>query len=277
MRRRRVLCLLRGTAASAVLVALASTAQADSVAKLVDALNASRSFKVRVQAASLLARLRDPRASEALVGASASDPEPVVRSLALKLLSKSALSERMAVQTARQACGRAQRDSDASVRRHAAACLSELDHAVPAAPRLVTRPAPRNAVTTVAIGAIGDRTGRASRVLRERMRAQMLSLLGREPRVTIGDASGEVSFLVDGTISKLSLSLGGPDVEAVCAIELVVSRPPRGIVTVASGEASVQKPRAHYQPILRDRMELEAMENAVRSAHENLARFLAAQ
>jgi hypothetical protein len=276
MRRRRVLCLLRGLAAGAAVMLLAQDARADAVAKLVDALNNSRSFKVRVQAAALLGRLRDPRASEALVRASASDPEPVVRSLTVKLLSRGALDDRVAPQIAKQACSRAQRDSDASVRRYATTCLVDLERAVPT-PRPTTHAAPRNASTTVAIGAIGDRTGRASRALRERMRAEMLSLLGREPRVIIGDAGGEVAFLVDGTISKLTLSQGGADVEAVCAIELVVSRPPRGIVTVASGEASVQKSRTHYQPLLRDKMEVEAMENAVRSAHENLSRFLAGQ
>jgi hypothetical protein len=129
----------------------------------------------------------------------------------------------------------------------------------------------------VAIGVIGDRTGRASAALRERMRAEMRALLSRQSRIQLSDGTAGVTFLVDGTISRLSLSQGGPDVEATCAVELVVSRPPRGIVTVASGEAIVQKPRAHYRAILRDKMEVEAMENAVRSAHENLATFLEGQ
>jgi hypothetical protein len=154
----------------------------------------------------------------------------------------------------------------------------ELERALsPPAPRAAGRPTRAAGPTTVGIGGIGDRTGHASRALRDRMRAQIRSLLEREPSLQLLDGNANVAFLVDGTISKLALSQGGPDVEAVCAVELVVSRGDRGIVTVASGEAIVQKPRSHYQPMLREHMEQEAMENAVRGAHENLARFLAAQ
>jgi hypothetical protein len=222
----------------------------------------------------LLARLRDPRASEALSRASASDPVAIVRAVALRQLAKSALAERAPLQTARQALERALADSEPSVRRQAAASLAELERS-PA--RAASRPAARSGPTTVAIGVIGDRTGRASTALRERMRAEMRALLSRQSRIQLSDGTAGVTFLVDGTISRLSLSQGGPDVEATCAVELVVSRPPRGIVTVASGEAIVQKPRAHYRAILRDKMEVEAMENAVRSAHENLAAFLEGQ
>lgn|SRR6185436_8363078 len=273
MRRRGLLCLLRGlVVAGAGWFPWRLLMAADAVARLVDALYGARSFKVRVQAAVLLARLRDPRASEALSRASASDPVPIVRAVALRHLAKSALADKAALQTARQALNRGLADPEASVRRQAATSLAELDRA--AGPRARAQP---RGPTTVAVGAIGDRTGRASRALRERMRAEMRALLGRQASIQLIDSTSTVSFLVDGTISRLSLEQGGRDVEAVCAVELVVSRPPRGIVTVATGEAIVQKPRRQYQPLLRDHMEIEAMENAVRSAHENLARFLESQ
>ena len=276
MRRRRLLCLLRGLAAAgASALPWRMVVAADAVARLVDALYGARSFKVRVQAAVLLARLRDPRASEALSRASAADPVPIVRAVALRQLAKSALADRAPLQTARQALERALADSEPSVRRQAAASLAELERS--AGPRASSRPAARSGPTTVAVGVIGDRTGRASPALRERMRAEMRALLSRQSRIQLSDGTAGVTFLVDGTISRLSLSQGGPDVEATCAVELVVSRPPRGIVTVASGEAIVQKPRSHYRAILRDKMEVEAMENAVRSAHENLATFLEGQ
>jgi hypothetical protein len=246
---------------------------ADQVARLVDALDGARSFKVRVQAAVLLARMRDPRAVEALSRASAADPVPIVRAVALRQLAKSALADRAPLLTARQALNRAMGDAEAMVRRAATSSLAELDRAG----RGSGRPPPRSGPTTVAVGSIGDRTGRASAALRERMRVEMRTLLSRQSRIQLIDGTSGVSFLVDGTISRLALNQGGPDVEAVCAVELVVSRPPRGIVTVASGEAIVQKPRSHYQAVLRDKMEQEAMENAVRSAHENLARFLEGQ
>jgi hypothetical protein len=278
MRRRRCLCLLRGLAAAVTLtVAAGSVSAADAVAKLCDALGSSHSFKVRVQAAALLGRLHDPRAGQALVRASASDPSAPVRGLALKLLAKRAIADRASVPIARQAMSRALGDDDAGVRRQAAAALVELERTISSPARTPGRPARAEGPTTVAIGVIGDRTGHASRALRDRMRAEMRSLLAREPRLQLLDGEANVAFLIDGTISKLTTSQGGPDVEAVCAVDLVVSRGARGIVSVASGEATVQKPRSHYQPILREHMEQEAMENAVRGAHENLARFLAAQ
>src|SRR3954451_15931003 len=126
MRRRRWLCLLRGLAAAAALVLFTGSVSADAVGKLVDALGSSHSFKVRVQAAALLGRMREPRAGQALVRASAADPSPAVRGLALKLLAKSALADRVPVPVARQAMSRALEDGDAGVRRQAAAALVEL-------------------------------------------------------------------------------------------------------------------------------------------------------
>jgi hypothetical protein len=276
MRRRRLLCLLRGLAAGA----LASwhgplLLAADQVGRLVDALVGARSFKVRVQAAVLLARLRDPRAVEALSQASASDPVAIVRAVALRQLVKSALADRSPLAVARQAAQRALADPEALVRRQAATSMADIDRSGGGRPS--TRPSPRRGPPTVGLGVIGDRTGRASPALRERMRAEMRSLLARQSTIQFMDGTAGLSFLIDGTISRLTFSQGALDVEAVCAVELLVSRPPRGIISVASGEAMVQKPRSHYQAVLRDKMEQEAMENAVRSAHENLATFLAGQ
>jgi hypothetical protein len=273
MRRRKALCLLRGLAALAVASFPGrQLLAADQVARLVDALNGSRSFKVRIQAAVLLARLRDPRAADALARASLSDPVAIVRATALRQLAESALADRAPRLTARLTVERALKDPESVVRRQATTSLAELDRAAGSRSRQA-----RTGPTTVAIGAIGDRTGHASPALRERMRAQMRSLLAGQSSIQLIDGTTGVSFLVDGTISRLNLNQSGFDVEAVCAIELVVSRPPRGIVTVASGEATVQRRRSRSAALLRDQMEAEAMEHAVRSAHENLARFLEGQ
>jgi hypothetical protein len=96
--------------------------------------------------------------------------------------------------------------------------------------------------------------------------------------ITLQEAvDGDVSFILDGSIRKLTMSSLRTDMEATCAIELILSKPSRGILMVASGEASVQKPRGQYRPHQRDAMQLEAIAHAVRSAHENLAEFLAKQ
>jgi hypothetical protein len=110
------------------------------------------------------------------------------------------------------------------------------------------------------------------------MKSEIIGNLRREPHVSVAEgAAGPISYVVDGTIARLEHTTRGTDVESLCAVELVVSRPPRGIVLVASGEAAVQKPRTQFRPVLAEPMLFEALMHAVRSAHENLARFLAAQ
>jgi hypothetical protein len=248
----------------------------DAVGRLVDALGSARNFKVRVHAATLLARLKDPRSLPALVWAAGQDPHPVVRATAVRLLAKVARGDLAAAQQARPAIGRALSDREAIVRRQASASLAELDRSFPTAPRPVAR-APGGA-TVVAVGSVGDRTGRAPRALRERMRSQMVALLQREPRIQLAAVTAPgVAFLIDGTIARLSVGPSARDVEAVCAVEMVVSRPPRGIVTVASGEAIVQRPRTQYHPSFAESMQAEALDNAVKSAHESLAQFLKGQ
>jgi hypothetical protein len=166
-------------------------------------------------------------------------------------------------------------DRDPSVRRQAGAALSALDRSFPVA---APRPPVRSTGTVVALGTVADRTGHASRAFRERVRAQMLSLLQREPRIQVAALNDPgVGFIVDGTIARLQVGQNGPGLEALCAIELVVSRPPHGIVTVATGEATVEIPRAHFHQTTADRMQDEALDGAVRSAHDSLIQFLRAQ
>src|SRR5690349_14065314 len=105
-RRESLLCGLAAIVAVGLGSRSARAAQ-EAVSKLVDLLSTSPSFKVRVQAASILGRMKDPRAAQALVRASSSDPHPLVRVLALRLLAKNAASDRNAAPVARVAFTRA--------------------------------------------------------------------------------------------------------------------------------------------------------------------------
>jgi hypothetical protein len=249
----------------------------DAVASVIEALVSSRNFKVRAHAAALLARLDDPRALTALIDATADDPHPAVRGAAVRLLARVARRDLAAAQRVRPVIGRGMSDRDPSVRRQAGAALAALERSFPFTPP--RSPAARSAGTVVALGTVADRTGHAPRAFRDRVRAQILSLLGREPRLQVAadiNAPG-VGFVVDATIARLQVGQNGPGLQAVCAIELVVSRPPRGIVTVASGEATVEIPRARYHQSTADHMQDEALDSAVKSAHESLIQFLRAQ
>jgi hypothetical protein len=182
---------------------------------------------------------------------------------------------------ARDVITRAQTDRAPVVRTAATRALAEMDARARAmTPTLAARPnasAPRGGVA-VTVRTMGDQTGRASLHARERMRAEVARNLSGEPKVavTIGDA-GQPSYVVDGAIRKLDFRAKPMELEAVCEVSLVVSRPPRGILLVSSGEAIVQRPKGAGGVLQKAQMEEEAIAHAVKSAHENLARFLASQ
>ena len=132
----------------------------------------------------------------------------------------------------------------------------------------------------VAVGAISDQTGRARPQLRLQMRNALIGNLRGVRQLSVVSSlaiDARPTYVVDGSIARLTHGPSGTDVETACAVQLVISRPPRGIVMVVSGEASVLRPRSQYRPPMRDAMESEALEHAVASAHENVSRFLSAR
>jgi hypothetical protein len=257
---------------------------ADQVAKLMETLAGSTSFKIRLQAAAVLAKLKDPRVAGAIARTATQDPSPLVRAFAARLLGKNPGGD-VTAERARIGVARALRDPDPRVRTAAAAAMAELTRSQPRAAAAgsaevaATPSALRGAAArriTVAVRDMGDVTGRAPALLKQRMRAAMLTRLGREPGVNVSAPEApDVSYVVDGAIRKIDFTNRGEDVETLCAVELIVSRPPRGIVLVAQGEAAVQRPRRLFKPEQRSGLEAEALEHAVQSAHENLAHFLA--
>src|SRR5207249_3012397 len=108
----------------------------------------------------LLARMRDPRAVQALGRAATDDVNPTVRVTAVKLLAKKAAAgEPLDAQAARLAILRAQQDRDGQVRRAAGVALSQLDRARGSAPRPQgAAPVASRGATVVAVGHMGDRT-----------------------------------------------------------------------------------------------------------------------
>ncbi len=278
--RRQVLRLGVGVLA----LCLARPAFADQVGRLVDALGGSPSYKVRVQAAAVLSRMIDPRIAGALGRAATVDPHKVVRAFAAGLLGRNAGGDTRD-DRARAALMRARIDANPDVRTAAIAALAQLDRrrAVPS-PSL----APAQAVTgvmpssaranprlTITLRGIGDQTGHAGAGLREQMRQSLADQLRAQVAVSIGtDLNPKTAFAIDGAIRRLDLTTRPNEIEIACAVDLVLSRPTRGIVLIAKGEALVQRPRRGYRPEQRPLIEREAMEHAVRSANENLSRYL---
>ena len=249
---------------------------ADEVGRLIDVLGEARSFKVRVQAITVLARLRDSRIAPALGRSALSDRHNYVRLYALRTLVKLTRDEPVNERT-RSVVQRAQRDRRSEVRREAARLMAELTSR-DSAGRAEASPPPGPLV--VAVGAISDQTGRARPQLRLQMRNALIGNLRGVRQLSVVSSlavDARPTYVVDGSIARLTHGPSGTDVETACAVQLVIGRPPRGIVMVVSGEASVLRPRTQYRPPMRDAMESEALEHAVASAHENISRFLSAR
>jgi hypothetical protein len=240
-----------------------------------DSLAHDRSFKVRVDAALVLGRLRQTRSIPALIGA-LRDPNAAVRASAAQALGM------IGSPVARDAVLKASQDPSPLVRHVAKRTLKQLDDGraagggdddsrpEPVGPAIRPRGGRR---PSIEVKQMGDRSHHASPALRSHMRDFLVDQLR-----PAGDVAREHegNFAVDGVIRELGMvTTSDGDVEVSCAVQLMVSRQPGGgVFMLTSGEASVQKPKRQWRPQQTPGMELEALENAVRAASEDLVRKL---
>jgi hypothetical protein len=244
-----------------------------------DSLAHDHSYKVRAEAAIVLGRLHRPRSVPALLGA-LRDPHPVVRATAADALA------RIGSPAARDGLATAAKDPSPLVRRVARAALQRLggpsgqpgqdgqggapDQPPPGVPAIRARAEPP---LSFEVPAMGDRSHHAGEALRSHMRDFLIGQLRPHGEIAAGRHQG--MFVVDGVIKDLATRTRNDQVEVSCAVQLVVSRQPGGgVFLLTSGEAIVQKPKRQWRPQLRPALELEALENAVRGASEDLIQHL---
>jgi hypothetical protein len=232
------------------------------------ALGRDPSYKVRVEAALILGRLHQDRSLPALMSA-LRDGHPVVRATAARALGL------IGDPSARGSLERAEKDEAPLVRRMAREAQRAID--LREQRDLREGEAARRQRTRLAfdVKAMGDNTRKATPALRGYMRDVLNDRLR-----TIGEVGGQpqaASFVIDGVIKNLAMNTRADNVEVTCAVQLVVSRATGGVFLLTSGEATVQKPRHQWTPQQRPHMEMEAVENAVRGASEELVSNLARQ
>lgn len=240
-----------------------------------DALAHDRSYKVRVEAALVLGRLHQPRSIPALIGA-LRDANPAVRASAARSLGH------IGSPIARDALAKALADPAPHVRRSAREALQllggDVDAQTPPAP-VPGAPAirPRTGKKlSFEVKTMGDQSKHAGEALRSHMRDFMLAQL--RPYGDVSPAQDQGTYAVDGVIKDLSTSTRNGDVEVNCAVQLVLSRQPGGgVFLLTSGEATVQRPKRQFRPQQKSGMELEALENALRSASEDLLNQISRQ
>ena len=242
-----------------------------------DALAHDRSYKVRVEAALILGRLRQTRSIPALIGA-LRDANPTVRASAARALGA------IGSPIARDAVAKAVSDPVPVVRRVAREAMKQLGGGgdldsdtppapTPGAPAIRPRAGKK---LSFEIKQMGDQSNKANTALRSHMRDFIVAQL--RPFGDVAPRENEGMFAVDGVIKDLTTNTHGPDVETNCAVQLVLSRQPGGgVFLLTSGEATVQRPKRQFRPHQKPGMEVEALENALRSASEDLLNQIARQ
>jgi hypothetical protein len=227
-------------------------------------LSSARSYKVRAQAALVLGRRGEVRATPHLIRA-LGDPSPAVRAVAAQALGE------VGDATAQGPLQTAAADRDPFVRRFAVRALKVLGDraAQPAAESAMPARPPREG--RIHVKPMGDRTHKASPRLRDDMRrfvsGELSGLEGRTSR----------EFSVDGAIKVLDVSSGGAQVAVTCGVELILSAGSGGgIIVMSTGEATVQRQHRAFRPGMQTGMEQEALAHAVRGAAEELRRHVVA-
>jgi HEAT repeats len=238
-----------------------------------DSLAHDRSYKVRVDAALVLGRLRQTRSIPALIGG-LRDGNPAVRASSARALGQ------IGSPIARDAVAKVLLDPVPLVRRMAKIAMRDLGgepDTMPSpsanAPSIRARPAKK---MSFEVKAMGDNSNHAGQALRSHMRDFLVDKL--RPLGDVDPGPNQGAFAVDGVIKDLSTNTRAGEVEVTCAVQLVLSRQPGGgVFLLTSGEATVQRPKRQFKPPQRSGMELEALESAVRSASEDLVAQLSRQ
>jgi hypothetical protein len=254
------------TLSLAIWMAIGGVAQADRVDEVCRALTSDPSWRVRLQAAVVLGKLRDGRAVPSLLRALGDDNE-TVRGLSAQVLGDLGDASVIA------ALERAQHDSSAFVREKAQQALARL-HPTSVALRGSSS---RERKFHVEVGGIGAKSNRVSPELTQRLREFIIRELERTPNVTL-EGKPLSGFMIDSSITSVSRRLTDEWVEVTCEVSFVVGRlPSKAMVMMTSGGATVQAPRAGFRPEKERALQMDALEGAVQGANQNLLAFLKTQ
>jgi hypothetical protein len=261
---------------AAVCTLAARPARADRIDELSRTLEKSPEEKARLAAAVSLGRLADRRGVPALSKA-LSDKSPVVRGVAATALGH--IGDTRAIPALERALG----DSNEAVRTRSRDALALLrgksaSSTASAPPGRVTpkeRPRLDDGKVRVTVKPMTTKT--ASKELAKQMQGFVIAELQRSPEVAV-ETDGVVGrFVIDGAITKMSRITSGPWVEVSCEVRITISTSDGRILSMVTGGATVQTPANYYRAKMDKGLYRDALENAVRGAHQNLITFLGRQ
>jgi hypothetical protein len=263
MRPRRAHGWFSAAAMTVLALAAPASAGADKVDDLSRALTSDPNFKVRLTAALVLGKLRDKRATPALIQA-LGDKNETVRGMSASSLGS------LGDPTAVAALEPLERDQSDYVRARAKEALQILRPAGGGGPPAAAeRVGARDKRVALSLGAVDNKTQRGGANITQRVREALVKQISDAPGVALGARPD--GFLIDTAINELRHSPTALGVDVVCEVEFIVGKAgTRAIVGMTSGGATVQVPRMSWHPAKEELYFERACENAIRSAHPNL-------
>jgi hypothetical protein len=262
-----------------------------SIAKLTAALLRNKSYKVRLQAAVVLARKKDPRSYAALVQCLQFDSHYLVRALCATALGRLGRTD------ARKILTKARKDKHKFVRKRAMAALRTLrrNH-LPSDARDWSIPPKRRARYYISLGSMASTSRRVHKTYRKRMKQIFWESLQQSKRVTMGLSKDKPpatylkkyrlkAFVLDAALVKLRsrrrrVSRRRREMSIQAHIKVTLARYPKmNIIMITTGEATAsQKYRGRIsrkeRRMLYHRLKTEAIDSAARSASKNVRKYL---
>jgi len=246
------------------LLTASAPARADRVDDLCRSLTTDPSWRVRLQAAVVLGKLKDARAVPSLLRA-LGDENETVRGLSAQVLGE------LGDASAKSSLERSKRDPSAFVRDKAVAALARLSEPSDA------HAGGGNGALHVEVGGIGVKAQHVSPQMAIRLKEFIIRELNKTPGLTL-EGKPISGFLIDSSITNVSRRMTPEWVEITCEISFVVGRlPSRAMVMMTSGGATVQAPRVGLRPERELALQLDALEGAVEGAHQNLVAYIKGQ
>jgi hypothetical protein len=264
-------CALTWLVSGGVRVALADNTRFDVLCRT---LNDDANYKVRLQAAIVLGKLRDQRAVACLTEA-LSDTNHAVRAMAATSLGQIGDAHAIpALQALRKS------DADPFVRSNVDKALGLLASGA----AIGGGPVRSGAHLYVTFGPFSGGTKNAGADLIKNVRETLAKELAKTPSLAVAPEPGDdktfqkqglLGFYVDGNITRIDETPSGAGLEVSCAIKVMVARwPSRSIISWTSAEASLQ---SGSRPKDRENAHRDCLEATAGQLAEDLAKFFKAQ
>ena len=124
---------------------------------------------------------------------------------------------------------------------------------------------------------MGSTPSKVRQLRATQMRSLMLDHLRRDQSVTLMSAPSDGAidpYSMDVTIMKLERFERGAFVEVECEIRVAISDRRGKMLSFLTGGAKVQVPRSSFRMQYEAQLKREALENAVKSVHQDLVSYL---